>query len=72
MTSAALDRAREHMRSTNGPRSVQHIAATLRLSGPLIATLTGNWESPRRHEKDVVKNVKRTQEPSHRADMDSI
>ena len=51
MTSAALDRAREHMRSTNGPRSVQHIAATLRLSGPLIATLTGNWESPRRHEK---------------------
>jgi len=26
-----LDRAREHMRSTNGPRSVQHIAATLRL-----------------------------------------
>ena len=25
---------REHMRSANGPRSVQHIAATLRLSGP--------------------------------------
>eukprot|EP00435_Cladocopium_sp_Y103_P058206 s2860_g20.t1 len=31
VTSAALDRAREHMRSTHGPRSVQHIAATLRL-----------------------------------------
>lgn len=34
--SVALDRESEHMRfAANGPRSVQHIAATLRLSGAL-------------------------------------